>query len=265
MKRIAMAILVCVLALGLGSPPRTLAHNVWCHCPKRESALTIKFFHKSGDVYEALSRGVILQWHEANGHLEAGVLSEFDYKIDAKRNKLNAHQFKQALRGYEQVALAFETLDKELAELQAIDNSGPGVEIFEQTLTKILAESRPMERLSRTATRYADLGGMKVEKGEPLVGTAGILAAQRHDLAILRATLEEVLQGLRDALPLAEKGEFAQVMLSGRNGFGDKMPQFTDMMSAFERFYVRTCMATIATTMQVYPRGFEWLTEKKSK
>lgn len=45
---------------------------------------------------------------------------------------------------------------------------------------------------------------------------------------------------------------------------GDKMPQFTDMMSAFERFYVRTCMATITTTMQVYPRGFEWLTEKKA-
>lgn len=257
-----MTILVCVLVAGLGSPPRTLAHNVWCHCPKRDVALTIRFFHQSGEVYEALSRGVILQWHEANGHLETGILAEFDYKLDPKRNKVNSHKFKQALRGYEQVALALETLDKELAELQAIDNSGPSVDVFERTLTKILAESRPFERLSLTATRYADLGGMKLDKGEPIVGTTGILAAQRHDLAILRATLEEVLKGLRDALPLAEKGEFAQVMLSGRNAFGDKMPQFTDMMSAFERLYVRTCMATITTTMQVYPRGFEWLTTK---
>jgi hypothetical protein len=64
---------------------------------------------------------------------------------------------------------------------------------------------------------------------------------------------------------LAEKGEFAQVMLSGRNAFGDKMPQFTDMISAFERLYTRTCMATIATTMQIYPKGFEWLAGGKAE
>ena len=214
-------------------------------------------------MYEALSRGVLLQWHEANAHLEAAILAEFDYKIDPRNNKLDAHGFKQALAGYEEVALGLETLDKKLAELQAIDKSAPGVDVFEQTLTKILAESTPLERLSAKGVRYADIAGAKAQKSEPIVGTAGILAAQRQDLAILRATLEEVLEGLRDALPLAEKGEFAQVMLSGRNAFGDKMPQFTDMMSAFDRFYVRTCMATITTTMQVYPRGFEWLTEKQ--
>jgi hypothetical protein len=48
-------------------------------------------------------------------------------------------------------------------------------------------------------------------------------------------------------------------MLSGRNAFGDKMPQFTDMISGYDRLYVQTCMATIAATMQVYPKGFEWL------
>jgi len=207
---------------------------------------------------------VLLQWHEANGHLESAILAEFDYKVDPKNNKLDPHGFKQALAGYEQVALALETLDKKLAELEVIEKSGPGVEVFEQTVTKILAESSPLERLSTKGVRYADIAGAKMQKSEPIVGTAGILAAQRQDLAILRATLEEVLEGLRNALPLAQKGEFAQVMLSGRNAFGDKMPQFTDMMSAFERFYVRTCMATITTTMQVYPRGFEWLTEKKA-
>ena len=157
------------------------------------------------------------------------------------------------------------TLDKRLAELQAIDKAGHAVEIYERALTKILAEGGPIERLSRKGVRYSDVAGRKAEKGEPIVGTAGILAAQRQDLAVLRTMLEEVLQGLRDALPLAEKGEFAQVMLSGRNAFGDKMPQFTDMISSFERLYVRTCMATIATTMQVYPTGFEWLTETRSK
>ena len=76
----------------------------------------------------------------------------------------------------------------------------------------------------------------------------------------------EVYEALSDAMrtwhtansPL-EKGEFAKVMLSGRNAFGDKMPQLTDMISCYERMYVQTCMSTISATMQVYPKGFEWL------
>jgi hypothetical protein len=78
-------------------------------------------------------------------------------------------------------------------------------------------------------------------------------------LKLLRGKLDEVITAARDAIPLAEKGQFAQVMLSGRNGFGDKMPQFTDWFSAYDRFYVQSCMTTIAATMQIYPKGFEWL------
>ena len=37
------------------------------------------------------------------------------------------------------------------------------------------------------------------------------------------------------------------------------MPQFTDLISAFERLYIRSCMATISATMQTYPAGFAWL------
>jgi hypothetical protein len=106
--------------------------------------------------------------------------------------------------------------------------------------------------------RYADTGG-KEAKPQPIVGITGVVDAQLADLKILRGVLDEVIGGLRDALPLAEKGEIARVMLSGRNAFGDKMPQLTDMVSGFDRLYVQTCMVTIAATMQVYPKGFEWL------
>lgn len=106
--------------------------------------------------------------------------------------------------------------------------------------------------------RYADLAG-KEARPQPIVGIVGVVDAQLADLAILRGVLSQVVSGLRDAMPLAEKGEFARVMLSGRNAFGDKMPQLTDMVSAFDRLYVQTCMATISATMQVYPKGFEWL------
>ena len=106
--------------------------------------------------------------------------------------------------------------------------------------------------------RYAEIAGIPQNSGI-IDGIGGIIRAQRDDLKILKSKMDEVLAGLRDAIPLAEKAEFAAVMLSGRNSFGDKMPQFTDMISAFDRLYVRTCTSTIAATMQVYPRGFEWV------
>jgi hypothetical protein len=80
-------------------------------------------------------------------------------------------------------------------------------------------------------------------------------------LKILQKTLDAVISGLRDAIPLTTKGEFAAVMLSGRNAFGDKMPQFIQMFGAFQSYYIRTVGVTITATMQLYPRGYEWLTE----
>ena len=78
---------------------------------------------------------------------------------------------------------------------------------------------------------------------------------------MMSATLDEVIVAMQDAMPLTERGQFASVMLSGRNAFGEKMPQFTNMFSAYQRLYVTTVLATISTTMQVYPNGYEWLAE----
>jgi hypothetical protein len=37
------------------------------------------------------------------------------------------------------------------------------------------------------------------------------------------------------------------------------MPQLSDMISTYDRFYNEMVLATIAATMQVYPKGFEFL------
>jgi len=254
------AVLAC---FGLwGASARTAeAHNVWCHCNKASKEQTLACFRQAGEVYKALSRGVILQWHEANDHLEKGVLAELEHKVDPSK-PLDAQAFKRALAGYQSVALGLESLEVELAKFEALEKANPSNKVHEDTLTKLLAKGAPIDRLSTTGVRYANIAGFKKLPSDKIVGTGGIIAAQRADLAFLRKTLDEAIAGLRDALPLAEKGEFAQVMLSGRNAFGDKMPQVTDMLSSFDRMYVRTCMATIVTTMQVYPAGFEWLTAK---
>jgi hypothetical protein len=233
------------------------AHNVWCHCAFPDARDTIEFFHKAGAVYETLSKKVLLKWHQANSPLEEGVLAEFEHKVDRSKG-LKANLFRQTLVGLTELRTNLDDLDVKLADVESFVSSKKVTPVFDTTVARLLREDRPIERLSATGVRYSEVSGITSKDGV-IEGIAGILAAQRADLRILTNKLDEVIAGLRDAIPLAEKGEFAAVMLSGRNVFGDKMPQFTDMISAYERLYVRTCMATIAATMQIFPRGFEWV------
>jgi len=231
---------------------------VWCHCPKGNKETTLKFFYRAGEVYEALS-DVMLTWHTANSPLEKGVLAEFEKAVQG--TSLKPYHYQETYYALNSLKLKLDVLQIKLTELRAIAADGDTTPEFDAALTKILSASKNIGRLSTTGVRYADIGGKggKEAQQTSMVGIVGILDAQLADLKILRPVLDQVVDGLRDALPLAEKGEFAKVMLSGRNAFADKMPQFTDMISGYERMYVQTCMATIAATMQVYPKGFEWL------
>jgi hypothetical protein len=206
-------------------------------------------------VYEALSDAT-RTWHTANSPLEKGVIAEFERSINGAA--LRPYHYQETYHALNSLKLKLAVLDIKLTELRALAADGGTTPDFDTALTKILAASRNIGRLSTTGMRYSDVAG-KQAAAAPMKGIVGIVDAQLTDLKILRGVLDQVISGLRDALPLTEKGEFAKVMLSGRNAFGDKMPQFTDMISGFERMYVQTCMATIAATMQVYPKGFEWL------
>lgn len=198
-------------------------------------------------------------WHEANAQLEIGITAEFESKI-YKNKKPNPKGFYEALEGLKRLKESMSGYDKAVQTLQKVNLACTKLKILEETLSRILEEGRPLLRLSKSGVRYADAAGLAAVKVTPIRSSSEILVALRTDLKILFNTLDEVIIGLRDALPLADKGEFAAVMLSGRNAFGDKMPQFTNMFSAYQRLYVQTVMATIAATMQVYPAGYEWLT-----
>jgi len=251
---ILSAAIVALLLLFVTVPSST-AHNVWCHCPKKNKETTLKFFYKAGEVYEALS-DAMLTWHSANSPLEKGVLAEFDNSV--KGTDLKPYHYQETYHALNSLKVKLHVLQIKLTELRAIAADGDTTPDFDTALTKIISSSKNIGRLSTSGVRYADIGGKDAQQGS-MVGIVGILDAQLTDLKILLSVLDQVVDGLRDALPLAEKGEFAKVMLSGRNAFGDKMPQFTDMISGYERMYVQTCMSTIAATMQVYPKGFEWL------
>jgi len=195
---------------------------------------------------------VLRSYHDANNHLEAGILAEFD-------KQLKPEEFREALVGYEATLESLNKLDKQLDRLMEVNASGVPDKKFLRALNKLLKQAGPFERLSTAGRRYSTAGGLKGIKAETPDGITGILKIQKNDIQILKKVLGETIESLRAAIPLAEKGEFVPVMLSGRAGFGEKMPQFTDLISGFDRGYIQRCMVTIAATMQVYPSGFGWL------
>lgn len=202
--------------------------------------------------------GVLASYNQANSLLEKGIVAEL-------RGKPEPKCFRASIAALEEAQRQMKLLDARFGELLAIDAAGTEVPEFGEALEKILREERPFERVSLQGVRYANSGGRERDEPTPLKGSRDILLAQREDLRVLERKLAEVLDAYRSALPLAEKAQFVPVMLSGRNAFGDKMPQFTDMMSAYDRFVVRSCMKTIDATMQIYPTGWEWLEEQPAE
>lgn len=249
--------LATILAIFLSSP--AMSHQVWCHhnCPVQRD--TVDFFHKSKDVYVALT-AIEQNWQNSSYSLENGILAEFDSKIDPSK-PLNVEEYKKALAGYIELRSLMDDLDTAISILQEADKKCGGTETFNMAVERNLKDASEFHRLSNSGVRFSDAAGLPAANIAPMKSIGDILTAWRTDLAILASTLDEVIVAMQDAMPLAEKGEFAAVMLSGRNAFGDKMPQFTDMLSAYQRFYVEAVLVTINSTMQVYPDGLEWLTE----
>lgn len=256
-KILRLSIAASALALGTVTP--AFAHNVWCHCNFQSAKDTLDFFHLAGDVYTSHANSIKL-WHESNVPLENGVLAEFEAKVDPAK-PLKPELFRENMQKLQQLDTQLGELDARLGKVIDFLKSKRASPGFNEALAKVTSNTRDIRRLSAVGSRYAEVGGKsKAETAAPKLNSVlAIYVAQREDLAMLRKKLNEVIDGARDAIPLAEKGDFAKVMLSGRNAFGDKMPQFTDWFSAYDRFYVQSCMATIAVTMQIYPKGFEWL------
>ncbi|WP_306051820.1 hypothetical protein [Oceaniradius stylonematis] len=258
LKKIRTVTASTVLLLGLAATPEyASAHQVWCHSGCQDTLRTVEFFHKSKDVYVALTK-VERIWQEASYSLENGILAEFDSKVDSSKS-LRIDEYQIALNGYIEMGSAMDELAKAISVLQEVDANCEKVEEFALALERNLSEADNFPRVGTAGVRYSDAAGLAEEGISSMSSITDILGAWQSDLKVMSETLDEVIVAMQDAMPLTERGQFAAVMLSGRNAFGEKMPQFTNMFSAYQRLYVTTVLATIATTMQVYPNGYEWL------
>lgn len=170
--------------------------------------------------------------------------------------------FRAALLKFEEALEWAKVLDRQMGELTAVHEGHEVDPVFMRSLGKILAEHPPLERVTLRDVRYANVARMRQEAPPPPPlgkDLMVVIADQRHDLGLVTQQLQETVAAFRDVLPMAEKGQFAALMLSGRAGFADRIQQAVDLVETFAQFYSRSCMTTIAATMQVYPAGLEWL------
>jgi hypothetical protein len=197
------------------------------------------------------------QYHKANLLLENGILAELDGKKDPQL-------FRDSLVLYQKMAKSFDKLIAAQIELITIDakmkeSSGMSVKTYDEALSRVLSELGPLEVPTAQGSRYALVSGKGRAKSIQLMTMGDILRTQLLSMQVLQRKSRAAIDAMRSAIPLAEKGKFVPVMLSGRNAFGDLMPQYTDLVSVFDRLYTKTCMATISATMQAYPAGWQWL------
>lgn len=157
------------------------------------------------------------------------------------------------------------TLDERFKELISIHESGKLVPEFERSLNQVLAEHAAIERVS-LQSRYGNVArGQPPPMTSPGKDLGELMRNQREDLAVLRRQMKDTIEAYRAVLPVADKGEFAALMLSGRAGFADKIQQSVDMVGVFQKSYTRGCMTTIAATMHAYPAGLQWLKDSTPK
>lgn len=191
--------------------------------------------------------------------LERGVLAEL-------RGKPKPALFHEALAEFQNSARGMARLDNELAALQEVHRRGKEDPVFAEALGRILRDAPPIERVSLSGRRYSNVAASSPTAQRPKpVSLADIMEQQRQDLAIVRKQMDETIIAFKSVLPLADRGEFAALILSGRLGFSDKIQQSVDLMGTFGRFYTKGCSATIDATMQIYPKGLGWLRDSQQK
>jgi hypothetical protein len=180
--------------------------------------------------------------------------------------KPNPKLFREALAQFTLASQQMGELDRLMGELIEIHHQGKPDPTFAEALGKILADARGFERVSLAGRRYANVA-QDTTAAPPRNprDLAEIMAMQQADLRVLKKQLDGTIGAFRAVIPLADRHEFAALILSGRQGFGDKIQQSVDLLGTFGRFYTRSCMTTIDATMQAYPAGLTWLRDSQRK
>jgi len=168
---------------------------------------------------------------------------------------------KEALAKLVESHAAADTLHERLEELRKIEKGNDLLPEYKASLERILQDQPDLERVSLTEGRYTNGAGARQKEHRGPVGQNldEILSNLESDLDVFKSELDQTIDAFRAVLPVAEKGGFAAMVLSGRSPFPEKILQSGDQALVYAQFYNRACAATITADMQVYAKRLDWL------
>jgi hypothetical protein len=246
----ATALVVALVSLA---PQIAHAHDKAWHAIFRDRLATVEFYSVSFQADDVLYLQVVHDRFEAGRSLESGVLADM-------KGEPSAPILKEALKQLKNSRTAMDVLAAKLTQLREIAQKNPLIPEYVTALDRILKDHPPVERISLTESRFANIArGKKQHEASAGSNLDEVLRNLSEDLNILREQSDQTIQAFRDVLPMAEQGGFAAMVLSGRAPLPDKVLQSADMTLTFAQFFNRACAATIAADMEAYPKGLEWL------
>jgi len=253
MSKLISAVIIFLLGISLSSLAQ--AHANACHRVYVNKQDTIEFYEKSFKASEILHMHLLKERMAADHYLELGVLE--DIKGKPAERYLN-----KALASLKKSRKEMDNLYSQIGLLRKHDKEHKPLPDHIKALDRILKSQPPIERVSLTHSRFANLS--QYEKAVTNLGPIGndfddMLSNLQSDLKMLSLATDETIAAFVSAMPLAKNGGFAAMVLSGRAPLPEKIMHTVDQTMIYVQFFNRACMTSIAADMLVYPKGFEWL------
>ena len=194
---------------------------------------------------------------EADHWLEQGVLADLKGedaipKLETALQKLKDSRAEMD-RAYEQIG-----------KLVEIERNNKALPEHDAAVERILRSYPPIERVSLTNSRFANIGsgnGVAINYGSIGANFLQLLENLGSDLKILQQETDRTIDAFSNVLPIARQGGFASIVLSGRAPLPERVMHSVDQTMVYVQFHNRGCMAAIAADMQVYPKGLDWIRE----
>lgn len=244
-----------MLMLNCNVMTEALAHANACHRGYIDKHDTIEFYEKSFKASEILHLQVLRERVAADNFLELGVLADIEGK--PAEEYLN-----KALASLRSSRKHMDTLYDQLGALREHDKTHKPLPEHIRALDKILKNHPPIERVSLTNSRFANVSqaqGIAINFGPVGSNFDELLGNLQSDLKILEIETDGVIEAFVSVMPLAKNGGFAAMVLSGRAPLPERIMHTVDQTMVYVQSFNRACMTSIAADMQVYPKGFEWL------
>lgn len=192
---------------------------------------------------------------EADHWLEQGVLADL-------KGEDGIPTLEKALARLKDSRKEMDNAYAQLGKMIDIERQNKALPEHDAAIERILRAHPPLERVSLTNTRFANIGagtGVAINYGPIGANFRQLLENLQSDLKILQAVTDRTIDAFGSVLPMARRGGFASIVLSGRAPLPERVMHSVDQTMVYVQFHNRACMTAIAADMQVYPKGLEWI------